>query len=914
MFAVLAASVVGAAVSSAATPSAPSLPCSALLPKHERGAAAVAALGTRLADAAHENGVAAEELRSSLLRDRALWLDRCGRRFYVESESFAAGPAGADLQRSGPVTGDMPFPSAQTFLLHSRQGASRVIYLDFEGELVSGTAWNINFGLGPSYVFAPFDTDGSPSTFSASEQAVVQGAWQRVAEDYAPFDVDVTTEDPGSAAIDRTGLGDSLYGTKVVVTLDPAVQATCACGGTAYVGVFDAPNNHQYYQPAFVFSAGAKGIAEAASHEVGHNLGLSHDGTTAGVQYYAGHGGWAPIMGVGYYKPITQWSKGEYADANNLEDDISVIQSHGAPLRPDDYPGTRAAAVSLGSGVSLARAGLIGTSADVDWFSFSGSGQTSVTAIPATVSPDLDIRVDLYDSAGTLVASSDPPASPVTADVAAGLDASLSTVLPLAGTYFVRVDGVGVGDQLTNGYSDYASLGQYSLSVTTEPGLPRNTGLPQVSGEPVPGRTLTTSDGSWSNSPSSYAYQWRRCDPAGASCQDIAAATAQSYVLVQADVGSTLRAQVSASNGNGSGTASSAQTAVVGVQQPPTAPGAPTGVFATGGDGRATVSFAPPTADGGAAIESYSVTASPGGAHAGGSGSPIVVTGLANGTQYTFTVTASNSVGPGPASSPSNAVTPVAPGGGGGGGGSGGGGGGGSGVADLRLTGSGEPGSAPVGGTITWRLRVLDDTNYGPATGVYVDVELSAGAALVLAQTDRGPGCISNGERKLRCNLDWLSSDAPYGNVTLVTNVAAEGELVLTATVGHSVADPNPADNTLVLKVNTPVAPSVPQAAVVKPVFGKPAPVPALPIAGRRFAFTVAVKRSATGAPLTVGRMVAEPFVTGKVIRHVESFVGGKARLSLVVPKAANGKLLRVKITITTSGQTVTRVFSYRVR
>ena len=76
-------------------------------------------------------------------------------------------------------------------------------------------------------------------------------------------------------------------------------------------------------------------IAEAASHEIGHNLGLSHDGTST-QGYYGGQGAWAPIMGVGYSYSISQWSKGEYFDANNQEDDLQIIQNHGATLVPDD--------------------------------------------------------------------------------------------------------------------------------------------------------------------------------------------------------------------------------------------------------------------------------------------------------------------------------------------------------------------------------------------------------------------------------------------------------------------------------------------------------------------------------------------------------------------------------------------------
>ena len=93
----------------------------------------------------------------------------------------------------------------------------------------------------------------------------------------------------------------------------------------------------------------------------------------------------------------------------------------------------------------------------------------------------------------------------------------------------------------------------------------------------------------------------------------------------------------------------------------PTVPGAPRSVSATAGNASAKVSFSAPSSNGGATITKYTVTASPGGRTATGTGSPITVTGLTNGTRYTFTVKASNSVGTGAASAASNAVTPTAP-------------------------------------------------------------------------------------------------------------------------------------------------------------------------------------------------------------------------------------------------------------
>jgi len=94
----------------------------------------------------------------------------------------------------------------------------------------------------------------------------------------------------------------------------------------------------------------------------------------------------------------------------------------------------------------------------------------------------------------------------------------------------------------------------------------------------------------------------------------------------------------------------------------PTVPGAPTIGTATGGNASASVTFTAPVYAGyPATITSYTVTSSPGGLTGTGASSPITVSGLTNGTAYTFTVTATNSTGTGPASGASNSVTPAVP-------------------------------------------------------------------------------------------------------------------------------------------------------------------------------------------------------------------------------------------------------------
>jgi hypothetical protein len=363
---------------------------------------------------------------------------------------------------------------ADTFLLHSRLGAKRVIYLDFNGHVISNTAWNQ--GLANPLNAVPYTLDSDATTFSDSERTSIAAIWQRVAEDYAPFDVDVTTEEPATFG-STTG--------RILITRDTDANGNAmpakGAGGVAYVGVFGL-SNYGYYSPALVYFNNLGGgredyVSEAASHEMGHNLSLSHDGTPTSA-YYGGHGSgdtsWGPLMGTGYNRNVSQWSKGEYSGANNQEDDIQLIGNK-LLLRSDDHGNTFATATPVLSdshGVISATTpdqdpqnlqpqnkGIIGSTTDVDMFQLDvAAGNLTLNITPLrmpnnTRGGNLDILARLYDAQGVLLNEANPSGA-----TSISLQQSVN-----GGRYYLAVQGT--GDPLSP-YSNYGSLGQYFVSGT----------------------------------------------------------------------------------------------------------------------------------------------------------------------------------------------------------------------------------------------------------------------------------------------------------------------------------------------------------------------------------------------------------------------------------------------------------------
>jgi len=444
---------------------------SAPLPNNVKGQAAIDYLGSDLNKTAADNNVTPEKLKE-ILNDPTMHLDTAtGKLFVIDNGSNKVSQESA-IVRSTPTNMLKTPPLTDVFKLHSNMGASKVIYIDFNGQLVTKSAWSPTANINAP----PYDLSGNPAVFDDNERANIYSIWSRVAEDYLPFDVDITTEEPTPDALAKTRSTDIHYGTRVVVTKTGTIN--CSCGGVAYVGIVNLVNAQQY-QLAWVFQQSLanneKYIAEAISHEAGHTLGLFHDGDNT-TGYYLGHGtgatSWAPLMGAGYYKNVTQWSAGVYPNANNQQDDLAVMAASGFPARTDDYGNVIATAATLpltvAGGITTTQAfGIIERNTDKDMFVFNASGKVTLNITPANTGANLDINATLSDAQGKVLASSNPVDL-----LSATIDATVAQ-----GTYYLTIAGTGraamTGDP---GYPIYASLGQYQISGTLA-GVTANTPL-----------------------------------------------------------------------------------------------------------------------------------------------------------------------------------------------------------------------------------------------------------------------------------------------------------------------------------------------------------------------------------------------------------------------------------------------------
>ena len=351
----------------------------------------------------------------------------------------------AVVEPSGPAAA----PLSSLPQLSSRPGATAKLYLDFNGH------FQASWGSWTNATTPVYDQDGDPTTFSAGELASIQEIWARVSEDYAPFNIDVTTIDPGSLA-DRVVAHIAIGG-------NYSDWYGSAAGGVAYVGGFYnfAPNVGYVFEDA-LGNGNAKYVAEAASHEAGHLFGLQHQskysGTTLVESYHSGSGDWAPIMGVGYSRIRTTWHNGTTFSSTTFQDDLAILSgaNNAFGYVADDYGSTTGTASNLPvSGTSVNLSGLIGRTDDLDVFSFSTvGGSVSFNLAVDSYGPNLDAVLELWNSSGGVITTAAPGGS---------FGASLVTTIG-AGTFYLVARGMG----------DYGDMGRYTITGT----------LPAASSEP----------------------------------------------------------------------------------------------------------------------------------------------------------------------------------------------------------------------------------------------------------------------------------------------------------------------------------------------------------------------------------------------------------------------------------------------
>jgi hypothetical protein len=446
-------------------------------------------------EVAADAGVESRDLRRALKNDDSLKVNECGNLLYLDPLPSRDALAQHEEHEEHPEHGTkaaLPQHAANlsigenqnVFALNSRPGASTTIYLDFDGG-PTPESWKRThqkaYGIELPDTAAPFG-DSDPA-FSAEELEAIRLIWEGVAEDYSPFDVNVTTQQPPLEDLERSSTADTRYGATALVTPLVGPWAACRCDGIAWMGVFNDTGSDPDGYKVTLNNGTAKYIeypdwaADTITHEMGHTLGLVHD-RTADHPYAPPRGAWSTIMGSTYGGSISQFSNGDFPGSLNDQDDLRTISLVGPQRLADDHADTPGSATAIGSSAP----GLITTREDVDWFTFTARDtQTGIYATPRARYPNVNLELHVTDASGRAIVTDNPAATNGNTNL--GAAATITTTPGQA--YFIRVDGTGENAAPTI-YSDYGSLGQYTVSVSGAVSPPDSDSPPTTPEDPQP--------------------------------------------------------------------------------------------------------------------------------------------------------------------------------------------------------------------------------------------------------------------------------------------------------------------------------------------------------------------------------------------------------------------------------------------